>query len=473
MDTIILRFRDFNAETIKEHSALLLEYSEVWWGWWRKEGEPQNVEHLVDIAEKLSSEPLRIGLFDKSKGQYFQAEIADCVFSQSGGRIESPDASKTPSYYNKESASAWFRMTKLDSIELGEFRAQFSELPLSDATLFPVDHRRHNLKVNPEKATETNSSTILHLSDLHFGSDYGFPQNDHPGKRNLLDIIVKDLKKQAPDGVGIIVVSGDLSTRGDANALFDPAIPFLRKLADSLGLEAKHVVIVPGNHDIPLDNYSHLTYEHEAAFNAFLREFYKDEVVFPRLESFILPGKTRLEILPINSVRLRSESLKNIGYTSWPLYDDLLSKHPPACDRTIRMAVLHHHLIPASNDEQLDPKYAQASLSLTSDAGSVIEGLQKHGFTLVLHGHQHVPRVSRVGRGRVASDSYELKGIDDPLFVIAGGSAGVRPERLSPEKPSNTYGILKLTESGAGIEMRSFTSAGQVSTEFRTVLGFG
>jgi len=75
-------------------------------------------------------------------------------------------------------------------------------------------------------------STLIHLSDLHFG-----PQHD----AHLDEIILRDIATLNPDAV---VVSGDLTMRAREHE-FDQARDFLARIAQPL-------LTIPGNHDQPI-----------------------------------------------------------------------------------------------------------------------------------------------------------------------------------------------------------------------------
>lgn len=75
--------------------------------------------------------------------------------------------------------------------------------------------------------------TIIHLSDLHFGRI----------RPELLEPLLAIVNAAAPD---LVVVSGDLTQRA-RNSQFREAKAFLDRI------EARRLVI-PGNHDVPLDN---------------------------------------------------------------------------------------------------------------------------------------------------------------------------------------------------------------------------
>lgn len=77
------------------------------------------------------------------------------------------------------------------------------------------------------------TTTIMHVSDLHFGKDF-------------LDRVAAALQRSTtelqPD---ITVVSGDLTQRAKQHE-FEAAAVYIGKLAGA------HKIVVPGNHDLPL-----------------------------------------------------------------------------------------------------------------------------------------------------------------------------------------------------------------------------
>lgn len=225
-----------------------------------------------------------------------------------------------------------------------------------------------------------------------------------------------------------------------------------------------------GNHDIPLTNFSPTDYSHETTFRNFVKEFHGREL--PALRRFTHPDGRHIELLAINSVRLRTPSLMNYGYVDWSQHDVVLRRVPKPDAKTTRIAVLHHHVTTASRIEPVETSGAAlpASVSVTIDAGEVLEGLQSSGFRLVMHGHQHVPRISYLSRGYLRDRSYQLAGLDELLYVVAGGSAGAKRERLSAEVPYNTYNILRLNAGEATVTARQFGPEQKATTHFEAKL---
>jgi 3',5'-cyclic AMP phosphodiesterase CpdA len=458
-DSILLRFRDLDTNSILEHHFFITRLGYVWWGWWKKLDEPDRVSELNYLQYLLLKGPIEIGLFDASaEGKFFSARLVQCVFNP-GVPMLSPEAVATPVYYNTKAVAAWFKLTSLHPIAKGEesFERLFSASPTGENTLFPVLFRPSTGPSKligksdfAESPIQVAGDMILHLSDIHFG-EYAFPFRESLGQFPLEDILIADLNK-SKSRIGVLIVSGDLTTKADANLLFDNASTFLRTLTDKLHLPRENVIIIPGNHDIPLRKADFTNYSHESAFKSFLKDFYEKNTEIIQLRRYQFPNGKKLEILTMNSVRLRSPEQMQYGYVQWKLYDSLLSSVSKVDDETIRLAVLHHHLTPSVRVETIDADYPAAAVSLTRDAGEIIEGLQAYGFRVVLHGHQHVPSVTKIARGRLQDDSSTLAGLDEPLYVIGAGSAGT--SRLFPEMRYNTYSLISFDRVGEENHLR-------------------
>ena len=155
--------------------------------------------------------------------------------------------------------------------------------------------------------------TILHISDVHLGSDFAFPRMAGPGAVPLIDVILRDTAQNPP---GAVIISGVMTTRADANVLFNQGLSFLNTLVDKLGLTPDHVILVPGNHEFPLGDFSPHDYAHESAFKNFISAFFKRSVTYPELRNFVFNNGLRLQILAINSVRLGENQKKTSDMSS-------------------------------------------------------------------------------------------------------------------------------------------------------------
>jgi 3',5'-cyclic AMP phosphodiesterase CpdA len=462
-ESFVLRYRDLaTPDAVKDHQDIIARDGYTWWGWWKKADEKDYVERIVSLGVVARAGPLQIGIFNNATRRFFKAQLTDCVGSDSP--IASPEIGRTPSYYAEARLPGWFKLSSIEEITELDFINTVSEVPIGETTFFEVSNGRVRKDDKPANWIKIKGSTILHISDVHLGSDFAFPSKEGPGAVPLIDVILRDTVDSPP---GAVIISGDITTRADANVLFNEGLCFLNTLVDRLNLVPDQVIIVPGNHDIPLSKFSPHDYSHEIAFKTFLNSFYKRSVNYPEVRHFILGNGLRLQLMAMNSVRLRRESEKNFGYVQWALYEDVLKvmPHDPA---TLRIAVLHHHLVSAPREEVPDTNYPEASISVTVDAGAVIAGLQRHHFRLALHGHQHVPAATSVSRGVLADGSPNLNGLGAHLTVVAAGSAGAG--RLSDEMRDNSYNILKFNVNDIEIEARRYNPGLLPSTHFRLTL---
>ena len=90
---------------------------------------------------------------------------------------------------------------------------------------------------------------LLHLSDIHFGTDHYFPGSKGAvGDQDLTTILLNDL-----DSIGVhpdlIIISGDLTSKA-TRIEFDLARAFLTEIKEHFRLEITDFAICPGNHDV-------------------------------------------------------------------------------------------------------------------------------------------------------------------------------------------------------------------------------
>jgi predicted MPP superfamily phosphohydrolase len=446
-DSVILRFRDRDGiDTIRQHRAVITGAGYVWWGWWKKLDEADRTSELAQLQAHARAKSIEIGLFDRNR-RYFSAKVLDCIYGSSP--IFSPDAARTPQYYATERVAAWFKLQSIEGMTEADFLKRYLGLPVGDGTFFPVWNGEAPSSARPVTPLRVRSERILHLSDLHLGHDYGFSEKGGPGKAELIDTITRDLRDHPP---GLVVVSGDITSRADATVLQSAGVTFLATLADRLAVPREHFVIVPGNHDIALNQFTAYDYSHEKPFLHFMQDFYGGKIDFPGVRRFLFPSGRGLDVLCMNSVRLRDKKESNYGYVDWNLYSDLL-RLQPTDPTNLRLAVMHHHLVQAPRVVTIDSDYPDGSVSTTLDAANVIEGLQQSGFDLVLHGHQHVPAISRVSRAVSANGSPDVTFTKD-LHILAAGSAG--SARLGNEMKHNSYNVLDIVPDGIEVECRIY-----------------
>jgi hypothetical protein len=99
----------------------------------------------------------------------------------------------------------------------------------------------------------------------------------------------------------------------------------------------------------------------------------------------------------------------------------------------------------------------------------MIQGLQANGFQLAMHGHQHVPALTKVARGR-RHDGPNIIGLDQPLHIVSGGSAGAIQQRLNTEISDNSYSLITLDRDGIRVRVRKYNEGLDPEDYMRTVL---
>jgi predicted MPP superfamily phosphohydrolase len=485
----MLRFSDAEAATVSAHQEIIVAHGQTWWGWWKKQTEAFRGPFLIYLRDASGREPLRIGLVNrKGEERLYVATCQGVAFSADGMAIPSPDPRLTPDYYRSQSFPAWFRLTKIEEVAKTHFVREFGDVPSLDPTLYDVFEEDGRISTNPRSNWTmapifTPGDAILHLSDLHFGDDYGFPLARRRGegvdRPTLHELLATRLLRELGVRVGVIVVSGDLITRGNANNY--PAVEaFLLDLLRALDLEREHCVIVPGNHDLWVTNVDHPTrdYSHEAPYRQFVSAFFRAD--FQGLER-VRRYRTRvgddLVFIELNSSRIRSDALKDYGYVSKHRYESLLEwvnavlrDDPAPTGRSILFAVLHHHVLPVWAVSIPDDK---RPVSLCLDAGELIDQFQKHHIRFVLHGHQHFPFMGVVSRAPTGID-VNWRREAESVFVLGCGSSGARPDRLPRDSDrgvfGNIYGLYLVTPENLDVNFEQYTDVNAPTKLWRVVL---
>ncbi len=288
---------------------------------------------------------------------------------------------------------------------------------------------------------------ILHASDPHLGSGgivrlddvkESFSQPDlettqRVFRRSLLELGPYVAEHGRPDAV---VVSGDLTFQGDQTG-FDAFSRLLEEAAAVLPADRSHVVVVPGNHDV--------LWQEEPGTAARYRGFlgctrnqgcttplidgvdFAPDTGVARLGPAAFPHVLTTDevvVVPINSsnwcgalVQPRGTisldnwetELSSLGARKDELLNEIkklqrrdiarisrfqiesLRRHLADLDvgpdrrgdHRVRIAVLHHQLLPVSSREE------RRSYEAIINLGLVREFLAAYGFDIVLHGHKH------------------------------------------------------------------------------------
>ncbi|MBV9564173.1 MAG: metallophosphoesterase, partial [Bradyrhizobium sp.] len=198
---------------------------------------------------------------------------------------------------------------------------------------------------------------IAHLSDLHFGAQDPL----------AVEALASALAEHVPD---VVVVSGDLTQRA-RRGQFRAADAFLRRIEANGGA----VVMVPGNHDIPL-------YDVARRFLSPLRR-YRRYAAAGRRECYF---DEEVAIVGLNTAR--SLTFKN-GRLSLAQINGLSDGFTAASPGAIRLLVTHHPLVP------LQGKAAERPESELGRASLALAAIGEARVRVVLAGHMHHAGVER------------------------------------------------------------------------------
>lgn len=262
------------------------------------------------------------------------------------------------------------------------------------------------------------TTTILHVSDLHFG--------DPQATLNRIEVskVFGSLLARAGRDV-LVVLSGDITFQGQKKG-YSEARDALQPALEKLGISGKRVIVCPGNHDIVKAAAGGPSFEAFDVWSAGLRN---DKLCTFNDNACRRVSCPEADFLVINSA-YHGDS--KYGLVDLAQLEMVLAEMGSALSEDLpRVAVVHHHLIPFSGP---------TDNSTTRNAYQVLTRLVKHGFSLVLHGHQHALLELGVGGGLM-----KLCGVGSFRYLTRGfvnGASVYRIEKGNKVSPEH-YAISK------------------------------
>jgi len=485
----MIRFRDVEgAHAVSSHNKLLESNGRVFWGLWLKqfENERDITRRLAELGASLE----QIYIADtsqKANPTIYVATVSRVIIDSDNCAI---NPERVPNYYRNRIADVpiWFELSsKLIRLDVDDKLFAVLGVP----TIYFLDYEKGKVSnIEPQrefdKARNDSAQYILHLTDIHLGEDHGFRQpgparlrTDTTNHLTLAEALRKDLIGIGAAGkVAAIVISGDVVTRGGWERTYrfgnseilgsQAAQLFLENLSEALDVPPEWFFMVPGNHDIVRQKPTEaaateflLNYKHENGFRVLREEFCGIYKLAPlnyvvKLEI----GKRKLLLGLLNSAYLNDQ----VGFNDYGFVgDDAESVFQIMAGATdfSKILVLHHHVLPVYEREVLAKDNA---ISLTLDAANIMRRAQEVGVEFVLHGHQHFAKMMNFASWSSEMDKH-LRPMDRKIRVVAGGSAGVKAERL-PGGESNTYGLLDLSQADGDFRLRRIYSAGRLGDDW-------
>lgn len=254
---------------------------------------------------------------------------------------------------------------------------------------------------------------IAHLSDLHFGAH-------DPAVVARLE---EWLAAARPD---LVVVSGDLTQRARA-AQFHQADALLRRVeADGM-----KVVVVPGNHDVPLYDLFRRFLSPLGRYCRIIqrgrRDRYQDD-----------------EIAVLGLFSPRSLTVKD-GRLNHDQIAEIAAYFAPLPRRVIRLLVTHHPIVP------LPGRREGAVLAPLDNGAAALAAARAAHVHLLLAGHNHMAHIA----GEVASRST-----DAGILVVQAGTATSVRRRGEP----NSINLIAIEPGHLAIEVMASEGGGPFTT---------
>jgi 3',5'-cyclic AMP phosphodiesterase CpdA len=247
--------------------------------------------------------------------------------------------------------------------------------------------------------------TLVHLSDLHFG-------RVDPA---LLDPLRRAVADTAPD---VVVVSGDLTQRARAWQ-FRQARAFLDGLPQPQ-------IVVPGNHDVPLDNVFRRFVNPLASYRRYIST---------DLEPVYRDGE--IAVCGINTARSLTFKGGRINETQAEHVRATLCGLP---ERITKIVVTHHPF-----DVPCDWEDGQ----IVGRASMAMRMLARCGADILLAGHMHMAHAGNTAR-RYRLPRYAA-------LVVQAGTATSTRERGE----ANSFNVVRIAEPRVRVERHVWQARAQ------------
>lgn len=237
-------------------------------------------------------------------------------------------------------------------------------------------------------------SVIAHLSDLHFGTE----------DRRMAGRLLEELAELRPD---VTVVSGDLTQRA-RRAQFAAAREYLGRLPQPL-------VVVPGNHDIPLYDVLRRILSPLGRYRTYISDDLCPYVV-----------GDGVAVLGLNTARPYRWKEGSISAAQ----SDLIRQRFAGAEGLRKVIVTHHPFVPPPDE----PKAI-----VVGGRRRALDAIRDTGVELLLAGHLHVGYADVV-------EGY------DGVTSVQAGTAISRRRRGQP----NAYNVITLDGPQAHVEARAW-----------------
>ena len=241
-----------------------------------------------------------------------------------------------------------------------------------------------------------STTTILHVSDLHFG---------HPAVPVQYEAIEVLIQERRAD---VVAISGDVSQRARAGE-FQRARAFIRQAE-----RVSRVIVVPGNHDVAWWFSPLRLGRDEALLRKYRRYVNEDIEPVLRLPQAVFAGLNTAHGVIWETLTWNPRDISILGHVSQRQIERLQEVFAEAPDRAARVVVMHHNPVKGELSHRHGLKHTRRILGQFAEMG----------VDLVLCGHDHqeaVHYVEHTQRGTVISTAG----------TVSDRSRGGRPSSLN------------------------------------------
>lgn len=246
---------------------------------------------------------------------------------------------------------------------------------------------------------------IIHISDLHFGTE----------KEGSINLLLNAIHSIQPN---VIVISGDFTQRAKKQQ-FSIAQQFIKALPCK-------AICVPGNHDISLYNiikrflYPFIAYK--KWINSALCVHYQEGDI---------------AILGINSVTPYKPMGGYVTDAQLKLAKDFFDQ----CHKKVKIIVMHHNLIKSERHK------------IINEADKIINVFADCNVNLVLSGHIHAMHIEKLKNNKQGR----------PMYVITAGTA-ISMRTIEP----NSFNVINVNEDKFTVVVKSLVNDEFVTTKEET-----
>jgi predicted MPP superfamily phosphohydrolase len=273
-----------------------------------------------------------------------------------------------------------------------------------------LQRRLSEIITRPRQAESNPNRRLIHLSDLHFGTD----------RASETQVALQIAIKKRNESVDQIVITGDLfdqPRKGHAQQ-FRNFCQQLQMISDG-----RKPIVVPGNHD-------------QRVFGNDFRGFGRRlrELADLEWQQVFIDDQSRLVFLCFESSRSQDlargevdgSQLLRVG-TQWET-DNVSGKF----DEYMKVALVHHHPYPYATPREttiLDPRgwVGRESFIEMRGAEQLLSWCSGREVSLLLHGHKHIPRLIK----DYVSDGATPPSYREITTVGCGSSLGAGNKPLS------------------------------------------